>query len=221
MNLHDTGFEHGWMLGGAVVYLVALFWSFRTAPWHKIEDREAQHVFLATSVLLFFLWSVAASVGSGLTFHFLMSALVTMMFGPQFAIMAASLALLGVTLTGGAGLLMFGVNAVLMGVIPILLVWWIARLAYVYLAHNFFVFVLLNGFFAAGLSVLVTLMLSASAMWLSGAQTPEKLEQSFLPFIPLLVIPEGFVNGLILTALVLMKPQWVSCFTDEQYLNGK
>lgn len=221
MNLFAQGFSHSWMIGGAFLFLLALAWSVKTAPWYKLENKEAQHVFLGTTVLLFFLWSASASVGSGLTFHFLMSALVTMMFGPQFAIMAATLALLGITLMGEAGLLMLGVNGILMAVVPILLVWWIAKLAYVYLAHNFFVFVLLNGFFAAGLSAFVTLMLSASAMWLSGAQTPEKLEQSFLPFIPLMVLPEGFVNAMILIALVVMKPQWVYCFTDEQYLHGK
>jgi uncharacterized membrane protein len=36
-----------------------------------------------------------------------------------------------------------------------------------------------------------------------------------------MAIPEGFVNGMLILALVLMKPEWVSCFTDEQYLNGK
>ena len=221
MNLQDDGLSWIWLLSGGLIYLLAMIWSLRTAPWHKVLDKESQHVFLGVTVIVFLLWNSGASIGSGLTFHLLMAALMTLMFGAQFAMIAMSLALLGVTILGNAGWLAFGLNAVLMGVIPILIVWWIAIWAYRYLERNFFVFILLNGFLAAGLTSIVTLGLSAAVMTWGGVQSIETLEQSFIPYIPLMAIPEGFVNAMLLLALVLMKPGWVSCFTDEQYLNGK
>jgi uncharacterized membrane protein len=33
--------------------------------------------------------------------------------------------------------------------------------------------------------------------------------------------PEAFVNGFLITILVMNKVEWVSTFTDEQYLHGK
>jgi len=221
MNLQDEGLSWIWVLSGALLYLLAMVWSLRTAPWHKVLDRESQHVFLGVTVVVFLLWNSGASIGSGLTFHLLMAALITLMFGAQFAMISISFALLGVTVLGNAGWLAYGLNAVLMGVIPILIVWWIAILSYRYLERNFFVFILLNGFLAAGVASIVTLGLSAGVMTWSGVQSIETLEQSFIPYIPLMAIPEGFTNAMLLLALVLMKPEWVSCFTDEQYLKGK
>jgi uncharacterized membrane protein len=37
----------------------------------------------------------------------------------------------------------------------------------------------------------------------------------------LLSWPEAFTTGLMLTLLVVYKPQWVSTFDDERYLNDK
>lgn len=221
MNLQDDGLSWVWALSGALLYLIAMIWSLRTAPWHKVSDKESQHVFLGVTVMVFFLWNSGASIGSGLTFHLLMAALTTLMFGAQFAMISMSLALLGVTALGNAGWIAYGLNAVLMGVIPVLIIWWIAIWSYRYLERNFFVFILLNGFLAAGLASIITLGLSAGVMVWSGIQSIETLEQSFIPYIPLMAIPEGFVNAMLLLALVLMKPEWVSCFTDEQYLKGK
>ncbi len=121
-------------------------WAVRTAPWFKIQDKEAQHVFLGMTVIVLLLWNSGASLGGGITFHLLLAALTTLMFGAQFAILCMSVALLGVTILGNAGWMAYGLNMVMMGVVPILIVWWIAILAYKYLDRNFFVFVLLNGF---------------------------------------------------------------------------
>lgn len=221
MNLMDDGFSWVWSLSGFVLLLASLSWAVRTAPWYKLKDKESQHVFLGTTFIVFLFWHYGASIGGGLTFHFLLSAVTTLMFGAQFAIFATVIALFGVTLLDGAGWSVFGLNAMIMGVVPVMIVWWIAVWAYRHMERNFFVFILLNGFLAAGISSLVSFGLAAWVMWASGAQLLEKLQQSFIPYIPLIVVPEGFVNGMILLALVLMKPQWVSCFTDEQYLDGK
>ncbi|MGE4500418.1 MAG: energy-coupling factor ABC transporter permease [Hydrogenovibrio sp.] len=221
MNLQDAGLAWGWLAGGGLLCAAALFWAVRTAPWFKIQDKEAQHVFLGMTVIVLLLWNSGASLGGGITFHLLLAALTTLMFGAQFAILCMSVALLGVTILGNAGWMAYGLNMVMMGVVPILIVWWIAILAYKYLDRNFFVFVLLNGFFAAGISSVVSLLVAAAVMGFSGVQSLETLERSFIPYIPLMAIPEGFVNGMLILALVLMKPEWVSCFTDEQYLNGK
>jgi uncharacterized membrane protein len=39
--------------------------------------------------------------------------------------------------------------------------------------------------------------------------------------LPMMAGPEAFINGFIMTVLVLYRVDWVSTFTDEQYLKGK
>ncbi len=222
MNLQDDGFSLVWIVGGWIGLLIALIWAVKTAPWYKIrEDKSAQHVLLGASVVFFLVWNFSASIGAGLTFHFLFMTIATLMFGAPFALMTAFLATVGITLVGSAGWQVLGLNFLIMGWIPIMLSWWIAKLAYRFLDRNFFVFVLLNGFFAAAFSMFIVLMVATGVMWLSGVQAPDVLMQSFIPYIPLIIIPEGFITGMVMGALIMVKPHWISCFTDEQFLKGK
>ena len=221
MNLQDGGLTLKWVLFGFIVYVPFLFWALKTAPWYKLADKTSQHVFLGATVVVFLTWNSVASIGSGLSFHLLLAGVVTLMFGAQFALMSLSLALVGVAILGNAGWMAFGLNAMIMAVIPVAIVWGIAVWSYRTLDRNFFVFILLNGFLASSLSVIATSAVAAVVMSQSELYTMEVLERSFIPYIPLIAIPEGFVNGVLILALVIMKPEWVSCFTDEQYLKGK
>lgn len=222
MNLPDGLLSWGWEVFGWLGYVAAMFWALRTAPWYKVKgDRAAQNVLFAMALVIILIWSLSASIGAGFSFHFLLMTVATLMFGPQFALMAMTLGLLGVSLNGEAGWLVFGLNALVMGWVPIMITWWIYKLAYRYLDRNFFVYVFLNGFLAAGIGAVVAMLVAASIMWLGGAYTFDELAYSFLPFIPLIAAPEAFLNGFIITALVLMKPEWVSSFSDEEYLKGK
>ncbi|MEA3404217.1 MAG: energy-coupling factor ABC transporter permease, partial [Pseudomonadota bacterium] len=128
MNLAADGLGLPWLVGSLLIWAGLLIWAFKTAPWYKVQDdKGAQHVLLAATVIVLLIWQFGASLGEGITFHFLMMTTVTLMFGPQFALMAMSLAILGVTFESGLGFLSVGINAVLMGVIPIFITWWMAR----------------------------------------------------------------------------------------------
>jgi uncharacterized membrane protein len=222
MNFPDGLLGIGWVSFGLFVYAISMVWALRTAPWYKVKaDRGAQHVLLGAALLIVLLWNFSASIGDGFSFHFLFMTVATLMFGPQFALMAMSLGLLGVTLNGEAGWMSFGINAMLMGWLPIMVTWWMYKLAYRYLDKNFFVYTFLNGFLAAGIGSVMALMLAAGIMLASGAYVLEDLQYNFLPFIPMIAAPEAFLNGFVIAGLVLMKPEWVSTFHDHLYLNGK
>lgn len=222
MNLPDGLLNWEWATAGWVIYSVVILWAFKTAPWYKVKnDKNAQHVWFGAAFLVVLVWSMSASIGGGFSFHFLLMTTITLMFGPQFALIAMTLGLLGVTLNSEAGWSTFGLNAILMGWIPIMLTWWLYKLAYRYLDRNFFVYVFLNGFLAAGLGALLAMLSAAGVMYWSGAYSYEELSYNFLIFIPMIVAPEAFLNGFIIASLVLMKPEWVSSFNDADYLNGK
>lgn len=222
MNLLDDGFSLVWIVGGWTLFLAFVVWAVKTAPWSRVWQKTiSQHVMLAAALLLGLVWAFGASISGGLTFHFLLVSVLVVMFGPQLALLLATLALLAITLLGKAGPVIFGLNGVLMIGVPVLISWALVFLTFRFLDRNFFVFVLMNGFLAAAVASFATLMLAGGVMWLSEVQSVEMLMQSFFPYIPLMAIPEGVVAGMLVAGLVLLKPQWIGCYSDELYLKGK
>ncbi|MDX1352544.1 MAG: energy-coupling factor ABC transporter permease [Thiomicrorhabdus sp.] len=222
MNLVAESLGLTTIVGGWVLFALVLGWAFKTAPWHKVDgDKNAQHVLLAMAVVIFLVWQLGASLDNGITFHFLLMTLMTMMFGPQFAIMAMLLALVGVVFQSGLGWLSLGINAVLMGVVPITVTWLMYRLGARFLEANFFVYLFYNGFLSAAVGVVLSLSLGAVLLSLNEVHSFEVLKQSFIVYIPLMATPEGFVNGMLLGAFVLLKPHWVATFHDNTYLKDK
>ena len=208
-----------WFLG--IVYGISLIAALRMAPWGRFRDAEQLHVFLGTVVALLLLWHMQANLQPGLSYHLLGLTAVNLMFGWSLAVIAASLALVGVCINTGSGLDGFVANAMVTGVVPITLTQVMLILIRWYLPKQFFVYVLVNGFLTAGFvgvacGYLVTLMLV-----LSGAYSFVELDQTVLPFFPLMFLPEAFLNGWAMAVLVVFRPHWVYSFSDEQYLKGK
>ncbi|MBN2647129.1 MAG: energy-coupling factor ABC transporter permease [Thiotrichales bacterium] len=222
MNLSAEGLGLPSLLLGWLSLLAMLGWSLRTAPWFKVtRDRSAQHIWLFISVVVFLAWQLSASLGNGISFHFLLMTLMTLMFGVQFAFLGMLLALIGLTLFSQLGLWALGINALIMGIVPIMMSQGMLMLSRRFLEQNFFVYVLFNGFLAAGISMVAALLLGGIVLGLNQVYGFEYLSTHFFPFIPLMAIPEGFVNGMLLAAIVVMKPHWLSSFQDRDFINGK
>jgi uncharacterized membrane protein len=208
-----------WLLG--ILYGVFLLAALRMAPWRRLRDAEQLHVFLGTVVALLILWHMKANVQPGLAFHLLGLTAVTLMFGWSLAVIAATLALIGVFINTGADWQGFAVNVLVAGVVPITLTQILLVLIRWYLPKNFFVYVLVNGFLTAGFVGLVCGYLVTWLLILTGAYSYTQLNETFLPFFPLMFLPEAMLNGWVVTMLVAFRPHWVYSFSDELYLNGK
>jgi len=211
--------ELNWMF--SILFGTALVGAVRMAPWRKLRDPEQLHVFLGAVVALLVLWHMRANVQPGLSFHLLGVTAVTLMFGWSLAVIAASLALIGVSINAGPDWPGFAINAMVTGVVPITLTQILLVLIRWYLPKQFFVYVLVNGFLTAGFVALVSGYLVTGLLVLSGAYTFAELAQTFLPFFPLMFLPEAFLNGWVMAVLVAFRPNWVYSFSDEQYLKGK
>ena len=204
-----------------VLFGLALVVALRLAPWRKFRDSEQIHVFLGATVALLLLWHMEAQVQPGLSFHLLGVTAITLMFGWSLAVIAVTLVLLGVTLNSGTGWEGFALNALVGGVVPITLTQALLILIRWYLPKHFFVYVLVNGFLTAGFVGVASGYLAAWLLVASGAYSFAELDQTVLPFFPLMFLPEAMLNGWLLAVLVAFKPQWVYSFSDEQYLRGK
>ncbi len=205
----------------SLVYALVLVSALRMAPWGRFRNAEQLHVYLGLVVALLMLWAMQVKVQPGLSFHLLGVTAATLMFGWSLAVIAVSLALAGVSLNAGGGWEGFAVNAMLGGVVPITLTQLLLILIRAYLPRQFFVYVLVNGFLTAGFVAVVAGYLAAWLLVLNGVYTFAQLNQTVMPFFPMMFLPEAMLNGWVMVVLVAQRPGWVYSFNDEQYLKGK
>lgn len=202
-------------------YLLVLLAAVYRAPWRRLLEAEQRHLLMGSAVGLLLMWSMKAGISPGLSFHLLGGTLLTLMFGWQLAIIAVSLTLVGVTLNGGLAWSTFSLNALFMGVLPIALSHLILRFGIRRLPHQFFVYVLFNGYFCGALTMATTVTVSSLLMSCCSGYTVQQLLRGYLPFAPFMIFAEAFFTGMLTASLVLFRPQWISSFDDRIYLNGK
>lgn len=210
-----------WHWCAALLYMLLLLLALTSAPWRKILDSEASHVFFGAIVLVIVLWILRGGIQPGLSYHLLGMTSLCLMFEWQFALFAASLVVAFTSWLGDTGWQSFGINALLMGALPILCTRGLLYICQHRLPHNFFIYIFINSFLAAALSMLLVCLGSATLQQLSGANQPDTINDNFLLILPMLMFGEGFINGIIMSLVVAYKPRWVATFHDSWYLKGK
>lgn len=203
----------GWLV--LLLYVVHALW---TRPWSSHPEMPLGSVWPAFMVGMLMIWLLKAGLHQGLEIHLLGLTAFTLMFGTRLAVLGVVGVYLLLAITGKAAWSSLGWNALLVGVAPILLATYIHRLAYRRLPHNYFVFVFISSFLNAVLVMIFTMMLLAGFMLITSSHSPELISSQFLQLTPLLVFPEGFLNGGLMAVLVIYRPDWVMGYNQELYL---
>jgi uncharacterized membrane protein len=202
-------------------YLLVLLVAIWRAPWKRLLDSSYLHVLLGTCVIMMMLWKMRAGVSPGLDIHFLGVTTLTLLAGWPMAVIGSGLVLAGISLFTDVDWFNFPVNALLSGVVPALVTWWVLKLAVRYLPSHFFIYIYINAFLAGMLAITVSCLVAAGLLWVSGEYTIGQLTREYLAYLPLLAFPEGVINGMLITGLVVLRPEWVTTFDDERYLKNK
>jgi uncharacterized membrane protein len=225
VNFPDALFPQAWALGAFLPLFAIWLWCLRTAPWRRLADSAQLNVWLGTIVMLVLVWSMKAGVKPGLNLHLLGATMFTLMFGRQLAIIGLSLVLVGVTLNGELlghkAWLAYGLNALVLAVFPVLLADGIRRWVERLLPENFFVYVFVTAFFGAALTVIATGLLASGLLWLAAVYPAPTLLDDYLPYYFLLGFAEAWLNGALITLMVVYAPHWVGSFDDRRYLLNK
>ncbi len=207
--------------GAAFLLSLLMIAAVLTAPWYKLGESDNRHVYFGAIVLLMILWSLRAGITPGQNFHLLGATALCLMFDWQFALMAVSMVVAGTTLNGSGSWETYAVNVLLMGALPVLVTRLLLYLAQRFLPRYFFVYIFANAFLTAALTSLLTGYTAYSLLTLAGAYPADILRREYLPFVLMLAFPEAFFNGLVMSGLVVYRPEWVSTFHDRWYLYGK
>lgn len=162
-----------------------------------------------------------AGVRPGLSMHLLGATVFTLSFGPHLAFVGLSLVLLGISLNDASGFLAYAINALLMAGVGVALSQAMYRLALRFLPRHFFVYVFVNGFFAAGLTVIGVGIAATLLLMVAGVYTWDYLAAEYLPYFLLLGFSEAWLSGMVITLFVVYRPNWVGTFDDASYLANK
>lgn len=73
------------------------------------------------------------------------------------------------------------------------------------------------GFFGAGASVLAAGMSMVLLLWLTGVYDWYHLQHDYVRYLPLFVLPEGLVNGVVVTGLMVFRPELLTTLDERRY----
>lgn len=220
MNFPEGLLPAPWLWLGYALYLPLLGYAAWHAPWARLREGAALHLYLGTCVALMLLWTLRAGVAPGLNFHVLGATFLTLMFGWRLALQGMSLVLLGATLSGQGGLATFALNALFLGVVPVGVSHAVRAAAERFLPRHLFVYLFVSGFFNAALAVGCGALASSAFLLAAGVYSLDYLAEHYLPYILLLLFPEAFLTGTCLSYFVIYHPEWVSSYREELYLKG-
>jgi len=171
--------------------------------------------------LLMVLWLIKTPILPGLEYHYLGATLLTLMFGWPLAFVAMSVVIAGAVINGSIDWMSYPLNVLVMGVAPIAVAHAVWRTTERFLPPNFFIFIFVTAYWGAALASAVAVLTGATVLGLAGVYTITQLTDKYLPLLLLLVVPEGFITGTLITMMVVFRPEWVASFDDKRYINGR
>ena len=218
MGMTDNLLSTSQWLITAVLFAVILLKAVRSVDWPALrKDKALQHSFFGAAVILGFVWQLRAGISPGLAIHIFGITVITLMLGWALAVLAGLLALVITVITGREPLLMFAANGLITVMVPALvshgIMLWERRRNF----RNFFAYIFFCGFFGAGLSVAAAGMVMCLMLWSSGTYSFDELVHEYLRYLPLFMIPEGFINGTFVTGLMVFHPDRLSTLDQSRY----
>lgn len=207
-------------LPAVVMTLVALAIAAVMAPWRQLFAHSyRQHVFWATIVGLALLWQLQVNVLNVMGLHPLLMMSVVMVFGGPLALWAGGFALLAGLVFHPQPLPMLAVQFCLGVLAPVLAGLLVLKVIDRLQIKNVFVYMLGGGFIGAMVSVQAMAVSSWLYVELFG---PEPLKLIFADHYYLtlmLMFPEGFINGALISTLTVLAPDLVKTYDDRRYLD--
>lgn len=220
MNITDTLLPADLLLFANFIGVLVLLQALYRAPWLLfLGSAKIQHVFLGASAVLFLMWSFEAGIRPALGFHFLGVTVYTLMFGWSLGVIGVSLIAVGVTLASGEWSAL-AMNALLLGILPVSISYGVYYCVYRYLPRHLFIYIFVGAFFNAMLAAGVTILTLVTLLVVSESYSFDRISSEYLPFVPLYLLPEGMLNGMVTTVLIVLQPDWLKTYDDTIYLKS-
>lgn len=221
MNLPDGLLPFLWEAIGFLLLLPILVGLITRMPWQGLREHPWYGgVFVLFLAGVTYLWVMQAGleVNPGLNLHLLGATVLVLAFGWPLALLGLLTVLAVLTAAGQAGWEVFALNALLMAVLPVAVAGGFHMLVYHKVPNHPFVYIFLNAFVGAGITIAAVVLSSAMVLNMAGVYTWAELIREYVRYLPLVIFPEAFITGGVMAILVVYKPHWVVTFDDEVYL---
>jgi uncharacterized membrane protein len=204
----------------SIVAVAVLGAAMVRVPWNRFRTAAFQHLFLGACVAMLFLWRVRFGIVPGLPIHLLCLTTLTLMFGVPLAISAGAVLAGAMCVMGFVAWTTWSGYLLAFGVVPVVVTWLTLITSRRFLPPNLFIYIFVCAFFGAAASMLAAMVANSVFLLGSGQIAFSQIRETYLSIAPLMMFPEAFVNGFIVTVFVVFKPAWISSFDDEVYLKG-
>lgn len=208
------------LLTCSVFTLFFIAFAAQGVSWAALKQvRTTQHLFWGSVVAVSLLWYLRAGILPGLEFHILGYTAVMLMMGWRLALLAAAFVQILMLISGKFSWTEFGYQYLFFSVLPILFSYGFYLLVYRRLSHNPFVYILIAGFINAGFTQAFTDVIRSALLWALDVYSPQVLWQDYLRYLPMMMFPEGVINGMFITGMTAFHSRWLSTFDEDSYFN--
>lgn len=174
---------------------------------------DRQHVWLGGLVVILLMGAVRPGVASGLLPQFLLVTTFTLMHGWLLAMVGIG-AVLAVNCVQHGNWADWPTYFLCEAAVPALFIHWLHVVVARRLPRNFWIFIFVTSFAGSiAAFVLAALVLVAVA----GSWPPRAGLEDYLVVLGLMGFAEAYVDGLLMSATIVYKPEWVASFDDRLY----
>jgi len=194
--------------------VAALVVALAVAPWRMLRGGQLLQPWLATLVVLPWLWAVERTLPGGVVLPMSGACLAVLMFGWPLAVATlAPVALLAAAF--GAMDAAHAVRALARnGIVPATFGLALGLATRRWLPHHLFVYILGRGFFVTAVS-----LMAAGALAAQRQPLPPGTELSSLLVARWLIgWAEAVVTGMCTAIFVAFRPEWLATWSDRRYL---
>ena len=208
-------------LASGIMMLAILVIALLMADWGALRAVPARlHLVCGATLFCLALWSLDIDIEGFMRVHLLGMTAITLILGWCFALQCGTAALLLLHLSAGEPLVTLPAAWLCSVAVPattsLLLVRRLARIR----RQNLFMYTLGGGFAGGMLSVLTAALAVMVLLALAGQAGMVSAALADWPLITLVLFPEGFINGMLLTAICVFYPGAVKTFDENRYLDG-
>ncbi|OZG72021.1 hypothetical protein BTA51_18660 [Hahella sp. CCB-MM4] len=209
---------NSWVIASWLVLILFVAGILKAGVFtHLVRHSELQHRFLASIVFLSLLWHIRYQIDFGPAFHFLGMAFVTLTLRGSLALLAGTIALSILALLGKSSWLLLPLNIALTVLIPVMITFLCIQLERRANFRNFFAYIFINAFFGAALTISTSILLGVASCWLIGEESWSSDHSLLLTYLPLIMMPEGVINGMLVTGVMVYFPHWLGTFDPTRY----